>query len=844
LQHPNPQACAPDRLADHRPFLVRLARAMTVDENTADDLVQDTWLAALERRIAPSRALLARILRNRWSNVLKLDGRRRAREREVARPEAQVAPRTQEELEVEQRVLLAVHALPEPQRSAIWLRYWHDMSPERIARETDSRLETVRSRLARGRALLRERLGRELGDGRGFALLLGLASQDLGGPPSSTVVPSAATPWIGAFGMGAIGKVLTAAAVLVTCVYLTHRTTTDEAGPPRSPLVLDDQGQASLLVEPNPLRTADRTPLRAAPRDEADVHPVEPDAEPIAMNTFTGRVLDDGVRGVPDVELVLVTRGSDHAATTRTGPEGEFSLEATGSGGELSVRDDDWVTIGPAMTSRRESLVLVARRVPLGGTVVDHAGTPLAGARLSIELPAGFHSRYPFILDSTLTRPSVAASGTDGRFSFADATRVAGSLLLCERDGFVPRRLALDQVGSEVSIALQRLGEARDTLGGWVVDATGRPVGGATVSFGAERTSTEADGHFALPLASEVRRYARLKEVIGGESSSVSALAPGHLPGHADVELDAQGRPLWPDGVVIVLGGPPLSIGGLVVDARGAPIPNAMIWLDGLEVFSMEDGGVSHESLLAGSTARHLEFRSDADGRYEIPGLLERDYVVVALDPATDVTGRTESVPAGSRDVRIEIDTQAVHAVVAGRVLDLEGVPVAGVDVLVMTDANEMRFQGRFVRNSNLMVRRTTSDADGRFRLASVPREQVYLQVFGDDVEMTSFPLVELRGDDVENLELHCPRRVHVRVTIDVEGEADELAILDDQGLPLGLRVYRGKPGPVMTRAPIHGQVSDTLSVAQSGRTLVLYRGGVQVERRRIWLASGELNEL
>jgi hypothetical protein len=48
----------------------------------------------------------------------------------------------------------------------------------------------------------------------------------------------------------------------------------------------------------------------------------------------------------------------------------------------------------------------------------------------------------------------------------------------------------------------------------------------------------------------------------------------------------------------------------------------------------------------------------------------------------------------------------------------------------------------------------------------------------------------------------------------------------------------------VMTRAPIHGQVSDTLSVAQPGRTLVLYRGGVQVERRRIWLASGELNEL
>ncbi len=73
-------------LADDR-WIRRLARRLTADPGTAEDLVQDTWLVMLSgpRAAGTERPWLGRVLRNTWKDLLR--GRKR-RELSAARPEA------------------------------------------------------------------------------------------------------------------------------------------------------------------------------------------------------------------------------------------------------------------------------------------------------------------------------------------------------------------------------------------------------------------------------------------------------------------------------------------------------------------------------------------------------------------------------------------------------------------------------------------------------------------------------------------------------------------------------------------------------------------------------------
>ena len=160
-------------------FLGRLARRLSADEHTAEDLVQDTWVASLRhpRAVArgpyAARGWFARVLHSRAINRALADRSRSDREAAAARGEAAPpVPNVEEELEVGRRVLAAVDELPEAQRRAILLRYWHDMKPGAIARKLGVPVATVKTRLASGRAQLRSKLDRSYGSREAWALAL------------------------------------------------------------------------------------------------------------------------------------------------------------------------------------------------------------------------------------------------------------------------------------------------------------------------------------------------------------------------------------------------------------------------------------------------------------------------------------------------------------------------------------------------------------------------------------------------------------------------------------------------------------------------------------------------
>ncbi|NOT32271.1 MAG: sigma-70 family RNA polymerase sigma factor [Planctomycetes bacterium] len=83
--------------------------------------------------------------------------RRRAREACAARPESAPSDAPLDP-DLRRRVLEAVRALEEPNRSAVHLRFFEDLPPTAIAHRLGTRPETVRTRIKRGLAQVQSRL--------------------------------------------------------------------------------------------------------------------------------------------------------------------------------------------------------------------------------------------------------------------------------------------------------------------------------------------------------------------------------------------------------------------------------------------------------------------------------------------------------------------------------------------------------------------------------------------------------------------------------------------------------------------------------------------------------------
>ena len=215
---------AADEFLANQAFLRRLAWGLVHDAGRAEDLVQETFAVWAERRprgLATPRAWLARVLKNRARNVQREEERRAHRERAVARPEALDAGEST--LEVQAQVVAVLHGLDEPQRNALLLRYFHELTPSEIASRTGTPLNTVKDRLARGLARMRAELDRRhAGDRRAWSqwLLPLVARSDAGlapraGVPHPAALATGAPPWL-ALACGACVLFVVAAVYLIS----------------------------------------------------------------------------------------------------------------------------------------------------------------------------------------------------------------------------------------------------------------------------------------------------------------------------------------------------------------------------------------------------------------------------------------------------------------------------------------------------------------------------------------------------------------------------------------------------------------------------------------------------
>ena len=135
--------------------LVQFATTL-VGPADAADVVSDAVVRSIYGKSWPSvrnpRAYLYRAVLTHARSHHRHTLRRRAREHRAAGPEAVLPP----ELHLE--VVEAMAKLSMRQRAVVFLTYWSDLQPDRIAEMLEISEGSVRRHLARGRAKLRELL--------------------------------------------------------------------------------------------------------------------------------------------------------------------------------------------------------------------------------------------------------------------------------------------------------------------------------------------------------------------------------------------------------------------------------------------------------------------------------------------------------------------------------------------------------------------------------------------------------------------------------------------------------------------------------------------------------------
>jgi RNA polymerase sigma-70 factor (ECF subfamily) len=158
--------------------LFRIARGILRNDAEAEDVVQETYVRALTHldRFRGESSLSTWLSRIAMNEALgRLRGQRSALQRDVLaleRPEAEIIPfpaassdpeKSMAQREIQAVVEHAIDELPEPFRLVFIARVMEEMTIEETAELLGIKPETVKTRLHRARAMLRDNVERKIG---------------------------------------------------------------------------------------------------------------------------------------------------------------------------------------------------------------------------------------------------------------------------------------------------------------------------------------------------------------------------------------------------------------------------------------------------------------------------------------------------------------------------------------------------------------------------------------------------------------------------------------------------------------------------------------------------------
>ena len=768
-------------------------------------------LTACEHPPATGRSVrgwLRTVMVHRLRDVVRSERARAVRERAALSPSD--SPATVDvvaKAEVHRTLVDTVLALDEPYRSCLLLRFFENLPPREIARQTGAPVATVHSRLQRALAKMRERLAENHGPRWSLAIAPLL--------PRNPVAPLL----FGVSLVNVLAKVtLGVAAIAVAALCWDWFTTPGSTGThPASSVEPSPSAEASKIVATGAEPARERT-VASTPTSEAKTGTETP---PVMLR---GRVIDVHGAGIPGVSLAVGDRDASRRATPglSSGAAGAFEFSSATGADTIVSTDPRWATVLAGSTRTRPphlSTVIVAPPIELGGRVVDSEGQPLPGATVQVHLPSHFGADLGIVLDYSVGVKWEASCDRNGRFVLRDVPAVARGRLSVTLGGYLPRFAPLPPLSAELpDLVLDRPKVGTAGIEGLVVDASGAFVAGARVSAGGAVSTTDDRGAFTIDLSSEKT----LDRIV--------AVAKGMQPAVLVPERDGAGEPKWPARVMLRLGQPPLSITGKVIDRDRRPVEGAKVWIDDPLVVGFDGkSALLAETFIAREDQPFWAFvRTDSSGAFRIDGLRRRAYVVRALDPSTLMAVTRKGVQAGRGGVELQLDSDS-YSELRGRVVARDGSAISGVSVRLTRPALSVRIPGD--PNSSMFEWTHSppvkTDQAGEFAFENVPTEGVVVQATGDTI-LVAYKSVK-PGMDPMAFDLQVDRRMHLQVELAAPTDrADEFKVLDATGRHMLLVVIRGssRTQNFKSRAP-----EWTLGGADARRGRA--NGGVPRGRRR-----------
>ncbi len=474
---------------------------------------------------------------------------------------------------------------------------------------------------------------------------------------------------------------------------------TDDSGTAFVPRLADTSGQYEFERADHAF--ASSTP-QARVTAESDTDPSVIDVRLEEPLRIPGRVVD-AVSKLP-IQGAAVWVGASPGDNALTGPNGVFDLttrprrDAT----RFSVNAAGYVTARvnseiPEAAGPAEVTVALTPAASIAGLVTDAHDRPVAGANIWAE------TRDERLTSSSGTpRPQRATSAEDGSFRLPDLAYDNAYRLTARAEGYSSTVVELPPIEAGAAaqpfrIMLTRGRQAR----GSVTDTEGNPVAGAEVKLrwaldqerrffrerldATEPTATDEQGAFSF-AAVAAGEY----EVLVSHTEYVRSGAPRtEVPaGEGDIDL----------GVFTLVAG--ARIKGLVTNPQGQPAAGAEI---------------RARVPLSMDRDQERTATSDTDGAFVLTGLPHE---------LVDLTARADGYtplslpgvrPGLEEPILIELKTGAP---VTGRVLDTDGRPTAGVQVMLEHDfRTQMRNRAWSAQD---FLKRT--DGDGRFRFEHVDR--------------------------------------------------------------------------------------------------------------------------
>ncbi|MCA9319753.1 MAG: sigma-70 family RNA polymerase sigma factor, partial [Planctomycetes bacterium] len=609
---------------EHGQFLRRLAGALTSGDVSPEDLVQETWLVALQppsRPIRNPRGFLATVMNRRAQRAARSASHRQRRERRVARTEADESPRHEDLLrELTDRLI----SLGEDSRRLLIGRYYEGLTARELARREGLPVATVETRLRRALATLRDRLDASSPSGRAGW------SHAMAALAGGRAMPDSMSSWLG---VGLVSKKLIAGVVafllLLAAWFGLGRLDADSKRPrlsgPESGAVeagLDPVTRAKSEGKP----VVSRSRSRAQPANASA--PGTQEARRLGLlGTLVVHARIEESRPAPGLRVSATTLDSEWGLVEVSGrtdalgtfvfeglPVGRYEVCAL-RGGQQTVR------VSAGQTTSMTLNLSGGRRVE--GRVVDQDGRPLP--RAEIWLSMAVDPNHGDLVDATDDR---------GRFQLeaVDSHRLA-----VFADGFEPGVVEIPSQGSsfETTIRLNRGGSVLDVR---VEDEAGQPIANAYVmarqriaalGFEAPAMVEVEEGHHpgsdALSWTgrTDSEGHLRWKGLARGPVT-LWARAPGFAVSTAVVDPRAAAE------ATLVLADEH-RLEGRVLDAHGYPMPEVRI-----------DAGPYRGP-------RRRRCLSDADGHFVLRGLAPG---ALTLD--------LEAADRGDARVRVQIGASRV----------------------------------------------------------------------------------------------------------------------------------------------------------------------------------------